>query len=136
MLVLVVSPLKGLPVFVSMLGRARPGEQQTVVIQRLLVTLLIVLIFLFTNRGVLTFLDLQTRAISVSNNVVLFLVTVGVVFPDTSKGDDKLPTNRRPFVIPLTVPLITKPAVLTALVLLSRRCPGRVKRLIVTLLLT
>jgi multiple antibiotic resistance protein len=124
MLLLIMDPLGNLPIFVSILKNLEPDRRRSVLIRELLIALLILYIFLFSGQLILSLLSVRPETVSIAGGVVLFLIAIKMIFPQSSNPLG-VPLTEEPFVVPLAIPLIAGPSILAALILLANQSPGR-----------
>ena len=118
-LFLVMDPLGNIPLFLSVLKNVQPERRRRVLIRETLIAYVVLLVFLFLGRRVLSLLSLQQETISVAGGIVLFLIALRMIFPkegglfgETLEGE--------PFIVPLAIPLVAGPSTLAVLLLLQR----------------
>lgn len=134
LLLTTMDPLGNVANFVAGL-RHVPQEQRVRVIAReLVIALLILLLFLFCGRWVLGLLHLKEEALFISGGVVLFLISIKMVFPPARKDVDEAPIE--PFIVPLATPLIAGPSVLATLLVLVSSQPDQLLNWLVALLVS
>ena len=123
-LVLIMDPLGNIPVFMSVLNQLDPYRRHQVLIRELLISLAVLLVFLFLGQYLLQVLNLQQEAISIAGGIVLFLIALRMVFPQEGGIMGDFPEGE-PFIVPLAVPLLAGPSTMATLLLLVRSKPGR-----------
>jgi small neutral amino acid transporter SnatA (MarC family) len=123
-LVLIMDPLGNIPVFMSVLNQLDPHRRHQVLIRELLISLAVLLVFLFLGQYLLHFLNLQQESISIAGGIVLFLIALRMIFPQEGGIMGDLPEGG-PFIVPLAVPLLAGPSTMATLLLLVRSEPGR-----------
>ena len=105
-----------LPVFLSLTdGMDTSGKRRTVYISISTATLL-VLVFMFSGKGVLLLMGITVADFRVAGGVLLLVLSVILLFP--KEGEQKK-GNQDVGAFPLGTPLITGPAVLTTVLVLS-----------------
>ncbi|MFC4991585.1 MarC family protein [Rubritalea tangerina] len=119
MLVIVVDPFGNIPMFYAVLSGTPEDRHRKIMLRELLFALLIMMFFLFLGNHMLEFLDLKTSTLRVSGGVVLFLIAMGMLFP--AKSVLKEVETEEPFIVPLAVPLMAGPSVLTLIMLLAAK---------------
>jgi len=121
-LLVVLDPFGNLPLFSSVISTFEPKDQKRILIRESLIALVIILLFLFLGQYLLNFLGLETSTLSISGGVILFLIALGMLFPSKSvlsgPNDD---IDEEPFIVPLAIPLVAGPSVLTYVMLLSKQ---------------
>ena len=78
---LIMDPLGNIPVFMSVLNQLDPQRRHRVLIRELLISLAVLLVFLFLGQYLLHFLNLQQESISIAGGIVLFLIALRMIFP-------------------------------------------------------
>lgn len=119
MLFIVIDPFGNIPVFYSVLGGTPVEKHRRILIRELLIALFVMLAFLFMGNYLLEFLNLKTATLRVSGGVVLFLIALGMLFPSRSVIGEA--DADEPFIVPLAVPLMAGPSVLTLIMLLAAK---------------
>jgi multiple antibiotic resistance protein len=123
-LLLIMDPLGNIPVFMSVLHQLDPQRRHRVLIRELLISLAVLLVFLFLGQHLLHVLNLQQEAISIAGGIVLFLIALRMIFPPEGGIMGDLPEGE-PLIVPLAVPLLAGPSTMATLLLLVRSEPGR-----------
>ncbi|MGH8072163.1 MAG: YhgN family NAAT transporter [Candidatus Entotheonellia bacterium] len=123
-LLLIMDPLGNIPVFMSVLKHLDPQRRHRVLIRELLISLAVLLVFLFVGQYLLHVLNLQQESISIAGGIVLFLIALRMIFPQEGGIMGDLPEGE-PFIVPLAVPLLAGPSTMATLLLLVRSEPGR-----------
>ena len=118
MLFLIMDPLGNLPIFTSVLRHVEPGRRRKVLIRELLISLVILLLFLYAGGAMLAFLQLKQEAVSIAGGIVLFIIAIKMLFPESGGLVGSAP-EQEPFIVPLAVPLIAGPSILATLILLA-----------------
>jgi len=119
MLVIVIDPFGNIPLFYAVLGDVPVERHRRILARELLFALIIMLGFLFLGNHMLEFLELKTSTLRVSGGVVLFLIALGMLFPGKSVIKEEL--DEEPFIVPLAVPFMAGPSVLTLIMLLAAK---------------
>jgi multiple antibiotic resistance protein len=123
-LFLIMDPLGNVPVFNAVLSKL-DGSRRTVVIAReLCIALIILLGFLFAGNAILSFLGLSQSSLNISGGVLLFIISLRMIFPKSSSSEE-VEGEDDPFLVPLAVPLIAGPSTIAILLLLSSSEPER-----------
>ena len=123
-LFLVMDPLGNVPVFLSVLGQVAPTRRRRVLARELVVSLVVLLGFLFCGRQLLSVLGLEAPTVGIAGGIVLFLIALRMVFPQEG-GALGESLDGEPFVVPLAIPLIAGPSTLATLLLLVQSQPGQ-----------
>lgn len=122
MLFLVMDPVGNAPIFNAILSRLEKGQRNRVLLRELAIALLVMLGFLFAGNSVLGFLGLSQPSLNIAGGVLLFIISLRMIFPG-SKIIDESEQGEAPFIVPLAVPLIAGPSTIAVLLLLSSSQP-------------
>lgn len=124
MLFLIMDPLGNLPVVLSILKHLDPKRRRKVLIRELFFALVILMLFLFAGKNILSFLHVQPETLSISGGVILFIIAIKMIFPSAGSITG-LAAGEEPFIVPMAIPMIAGPSVIAALLLLSSQYPDR-----------
>lgn len=124
MLFLIMDPLGNLPVVLSILKHLEPKRRRIVLVRELLFALLILMLFLFAGKTILSFLHVQPETLSISGGLILFIIAIRMIFPQPG-GVVGLAAGEEPFFVPLAMPMIAGPSVIASLLLLSSQAPDQ-----------
>lgn len=125
MLFLIMDPMGNLPVFSSILRHIDKKRRRIVLIRELLIALGIMLLFLFAGESILNFLSLQREAISISGAIILFLISLKMIFPTDSVMGGNTAAGEEPFIVPLAIPMLAGPSLLATLILFAHQDTSR-----------
>lgn len=123
-LFLIMDPLGNLPVFMSVLKMIDPKRRRIVLARELIISLIIMLLFLYSGEAILDFLHVKQETVSIAGGIILFLIAVRMIFPQPG-GVTGLSVGEEPFIVPLAIPLVAGPSVLATLILVSNQDPNR-----------
>jgi multiple antibiotic resistance protein len=123
-LLLILDPFGNVPLFQSILGRVPAERRRGVLVREVIIAYGLLLGFLLVGSRLLGFLGLQQSSLSIAGGIMLFIIAIGMVFPNrgvhvNAEGDDE------PFIVPLATPLIAGPSGMAFLLLLANQHPGR-----------
>ena len=125
-LLLIMDPLGNIPVFLSVLKKVEnESRKRKILIRELAIALIVLLVFLFVGQYFLQWLNLRQEAVHIAGGIVLFLITLRMIFPTEKGVMGDLPEGE-PFIVPLAVPLLAGPSTLAMLILLARSQPNRI----------
>ena len=103
-----------IPLFLALLARFNQRRQLKIIARELIVALTILLLFIFFGDWILKILDISHATISVAGGVLLFLISLTMIFPRKSEQQELL--VQEPMIVPLAIPVITGPgAIATAM---------------------
>lgn len=123
-LFLVMDPIGNVPVFNAILSNLDEKRRTRVVARELLIALFILLSFLLAGNAILAFLGLSQSSLNIAGGVLLFIISLRMIFPAAHNNDDEN-VEDDPFIVPLAVPLTAGPSTIAVLLLLSSNQPDR-----------
>ncbi|HSQ41750.1 MAG TPA: MarC family protein [Fibrobacteraceae bacterium] len=118
LLFLVVDPFGNIPLVILLLQNLDDRTFQRVLVRETLIALGIALFFFFAGGVLLSYLNITQEALSVAGGVILFLISVKMIFRSSSEIFMHEPEDGGPLVVPIAVPSISGPATLTTLMIL------------------
>jgi multiple antibiotic resistance protein len=124
LLFLIMDPLGNIPLFLSLLKNVAPERRRLVLIRELIIALIVLFIFLFSGKYLLSALQLKAESVSIAGGIVLFLIGIRMIFPsrDGVFGGD---VDAEPFIVPMAIPAVAGPSTMAAVMLLANGNPGR-----------
>lgn len=125
-LFIVLDPFGNLAVFHTVLSTCPEDKRGRILIRELLIALFTLMLFLFCGQPLLQFLQLDQSTLRISGGIILFLVSLGMVFPAKSVLGGGGQEDEEPFIVPLAIPLVAGPSALILLLLLSRQHSDRI----------
>ncbi|MBN1994678.1 MAG: NAAT family transporter [Anaerolineae bacterium] len=120
----VMDPIGNIPVFHSILKEFPAKTRMKIIIRELLISLIILLIFLFTGTKILNFLGLTQPTLNIAGGILLFLIAIRMVFAMKALGVGQ--DHSDPFIVPLAIPLVAGPSTITILMLQATSAPERI----------
>jgi multiple antibiotic resistance protein len=132
-LLLVMDPFGNIPVFLSILKNVEPHRKKKVILREMVIAFLVLVVFLFFGRYILSGLNISEPALNISGGVILFLIAVRMIF--SSQGGVMEENGEEPMIVPLAVPLIAGPSTMALVILFSTQYPERMGEWFLALLL-
>jgi multiple antibiotic resistance protein len=111
---LLMDSLGNVPLFLSLLRGVPPARVRPVIIRELLIALGFILLFSALGDALFNILGIREDAVQISGGIILFLIAIRMIFPAEPTGQSPPPPKAEPFIVPLAVPLLAGPSVLTA----------------------
>lgn len=124
LLFLIMDPFANVPIFLGLLKNVPATRRRTIIIRELLIALLILLIFMFSGKYILQLLQISESSLGVAGGVVLFLISLKMIFSGSEDIFANTPEGE-PLVVPLAVPLIAGPSAIAAVILIMANDPSR-----------
>lgn len=105
-----------LPLYISMTHRMPPRERRRIVNTSIEVALLVALVFVFLGQGMFMYLGISVSDFKIAGGLVLLLISLADLVGGPEAVHQKASSGNTG-VVPLAVPLITGPGLLTTLIL-------------------
>jgi MarC family membrane protein len=118
LLLLVTDPFGNVPLFVNSLSKVAPARRWRVVVRECLIAFVVLLLFMFFGRHLLAAMQLSEVALRIGGSVILFLIAMRMVFPQTG-GNADADLEGEPFIVPLAIPALAGPSALATVLLFS-----------------
>ncbi len=138
LLLLVMDPLGNIVVFTTALRNVPDKRRPRVIARESLIALAILIFFLLAGPLLMSLLDLTQPALELSGGVLLFVISIGMVFPKLLRHGvtDEATTgsDSEPFIVPLATPFIAGPSAMAVLLIHVQQEPGRMVEWFVALL--
>jgi MarC family membrane protein len=120
-LFLLMDPIGNIPLFISILKDLEGKRQIQIIFRELVIALGVMILFNFLGDALLHSLNVSQYTVLISGGIILFILSLKMIFPSRKDVDVDLPQEREPFIVPLAVPLVAGPAVLAAIILFARQ---------------
>src|SRR5690606_34723254 len=124
LLFFVMDPLGNVPLFLAALRHVDPARYRIVILRELVFALVIMVVFLFLGRHLLSLLNVSEAALTAGGGFILLLIAIRMIFP-TSEHTLREAVQEEPFIVPLAIPYSAGPSVLATELLLMSREPDR-----------
>ncbi len=126
MLYLILDPFGNTPVVITLLQDVPPRRRKWVILREHLIALAVLLFFMFLGRPFLDLLDIRGPELEIAGGVVIFLISLRMIFPyhGALMGDDEL--EGEPLVVPLAVPLLAGPSAIAVVMLFTSAQPTKI----------
>lgn len=123
-LTLVMDPLGNIPLFILVLKNVKEDRRKRIIIRELFIALGLMLFFLLFGKWIVRFFSLDVISLSISGGIVLFLIALSMIFP--SKENSIVDVKEEPFIVPLAIPLVSGPSVLSMILIYNMKDPGNI----------
>ena len=110
-----------IPLYISILKHITPTYQRKIILREMLIALFIILLFAFMGESFLRFLHISNYSIYIAGAIILFLMSIKMIFTTSSLDQSTGKIIPEPFIVPLAIPLIAGPAVLTSVMLYAQQ---------------
>lgn len=113
---LVANPIGNIPAILAIIKDFDFKRQKLILFREAVFSFLIAIIFLFIGEEFLQLIQIKQYTVSVSGGILLFLVSLNMIFPPKpSKEREGL--HHEPFLVPIATPLITGGGVLSTIMI-------------------
>lgn len=119
-LFLIMDPVGNGVICLSMLKEYPPKRQRAIILRELLFALIIIVGFMYLGEGLLGMLDIHQSTLRMAGGVILFIISMKMVFPQTEEGASD-PHLSDPFIVPIAVPFLAGPSCLAAVMVYAHR---------------
>jgi MarC family membrane protein len=126
LLLLVLDPLGGLPIFISIFKDVPPQRRRWVALRESAIAMAVLMIFMVMGNQILHLMRLSERSLEVAGGVILLMVAIRMIFLNPSEATSQTHAPREPFIFPLAIPLMAGPSALATVLLLASRQPDRI----------
>lgn len=123
-LFLLMDSIGNIPIFISILKEVPPKRQRIIIIRELLIALAIMICFNFVGEFLLNMLRISHSSVLIAGGIILFLISLKMIFPAGKDPEVSGPREKEPFIVPLAIPLVAGPAVLATIMLYSKQEPN------------
>jgi len=108
-----VDAIGNIPLFISLVEGVTKKQRQRVIVDSVTTATVVAIIFMFVGKWVLRLIGITIADFQVAGGALLFVISVRLLLPGTSKALLSNGHDKEVGVFPLGTPLITGPAVLT-----------------------
>src|SRR5258708_20050034 len=123
-LLLVTDPIGNIPLFVSLLRDVEPHRRVRVIVRECAIALVVLLICVPFGSSLLELFGLSESSLNLAGGVILFLIALRMIFhgPEGIFGET---AYGEPFIVPLPLPSIPRPAAIATVFLPLSHEPHR-----------
>jgi multiple antibiotic resistance protein len=118
-LLLVMDPLGNVPLYLTSLRHVAPERRQRVIVREVLISLAIMVVWLFVGGWLLEAMSITQEAMRVGGGLVLLLIAIRMIFPSPN-ASMKEEVVGEPFIVPMAVPYFAGPSVLATEAIMMR----------------
>jgi multiple antibiotic resistance protein len=116
---LLMDALGNIPLFLALLRSVPAKTTRKVVIRELLIALACILLFAAIGDVLFDILGVRQDAVQISGGIILFLIALRMIFPSEEVPHED--TRQEPFIVPLAIPLVAGPSVLSAVIVYAQQ---------------
>lgn len=123
MLFLIANPIGSIPVFVSLTKDFTFRHQRWILLRESLLSLVLAYVFLFLGEPFLNTVLIEQYSIYLSGGILVFLISLNMIFPVHSEEKGSKALSSEPFVVPIATPLISGGGVFSTMMILAKQAP-------------
>ncbi|MBR2082515.1 MAG: NAAT family transporter [Elusimicrobiaceae bacterium] len=118
-LALVMDGFGNIPLFITALKKVAPERRKIVLVRELSIAMLIMVLFLFCGKWFLHAFGIHSYSLSIAGGIILFLISIDLVFGKGGDEGSKNDITGEPFIVPLAIPLVAGPAALSLVLIIA-----------------
>ncbi|HZR69204.1 MAG TPA: MarC family protein [Burkholderiales bacterium] len=124
-LLLVIDPVGNIPIFVVALRGIPAKRRARIVVRECLIALGVLIVMALVGKPLLELLGLSDRSLNIAGGVILFLISLRMIFRSAEGifGDTRVAGE--PFIVPLAIPAMSGPTAIATVMLFVSRHPER-----------
>ncbi len=122
-LLLIMDPLGNIPIFLSVLSSVEEHKRSWIIIRESIIAFLILCLFLFAGESILAGFHISEPALTIAGGIILFLLSIKMVFPSQVNEHLTESTLGEPFIVPLAMPLLAGPSAIAIVLLFATQEP-------------
>jgi multiple antibiotic resistance protein len=112
-----MDPFGNAAVFNVILKDRKPRQRTKIILRECVFALIVLVLFLLAGNAILSFLGLSQPSLSLSGGILLFIISIRLVFPGSSSGPEEAVQDT--LIVPMAVPLIAGPSAIAMVLLIS-----------------
>jgi multiple antibiotic resistance protein len=116
-LILVTDPFGNLPVVLAVLKQLPGRAYRMAIIRETFLAFVVLVIFALAGQHILDYLNIEQASLSVAGGVILFLISLKMIFSSASHMFEDDYSNN-PVLVPIAIPFITGPSAITTTMIL------------------
>jgi len=111
-----MDPIGNIPIFLAVLKGIPLKRTPWITFRELLIALLFIIGFFFIGEWVMNWIGVKEYTLRISGGIILFLIAIKMIFsePEAKKTEE---AQSEPFIVPLAIPLVAGPAILSAVMI-------------------
>jgi len=108
-----VDAIGNIPLFIGLVEGVNRKQRQKIIVDSVTTATVVAVLFMFIGKAILRFIGITISDFQIAGGILLFVISVRLLLPGTSKALLANGHDKDVGVFPLGTPLITGPAVLT-----------------------
>lgn len=116
---LVANPIGNTPAIIALVKDFELQKQRIILFREAIFALVLALFFQYFGEHFLSLLNIKDFAVMMTGGVLLFLVSLTMIFSVSANETDSKP-KQEPFIVPIATPIISGPGLLAVIMLKSK----------------
>ena len=121
-LLLILDPVGNLVLINTLLSDIPSRKRRRIILREALIAYGLLVLFLLVGNPLLSFFGVDSPTLRISGGIILFIIALGMVFPNRSALPSTLEVE--PFIVPIAMPLIAGPSAIAALLVMAKSEPN------------
>ena len=117
---IMTNPIGNSPAIIALIKDYSISEQQKILFRESIFSMLVAIFFLLVGETFLSSLNIQNFALTTSGGILLFLVSLKMIFSSQSENQTAQP-KQAPYLVPIATPLLSGAGLLTTIMLYSKQ---------------
>ncbi|HEX5420565.1 MAG TPA: MarC family protein [Gammaproteobacteria bacterium] len=134
LLFLVIDPFGDLPFVLAVTAEASAVSYRHIILREMVLAFLVLAVFAVAGQQILGYIQVQQASLSVAGGVILFLISLKMIFQSAVEIFDAR-YRQDPFLVPIAVPSLAGPSAITTVMILRTQPAGGLASLLLALLI-
>lgn len=123
---IVTNPIGNSPTIIALIKNHTLRQQQKILFRESMFAMAIAIFFLFLGETFLTHLKIQDYALTLSGGILLFIVSLKMIFSSNGEASSDTP-KQDPFIVPIATPLLSGAGLMTMIMLYAKEEANNLK---------
>ena len=117
---LVTNPIGNSPTILALVKEFSFKDQKRIILREALFSLIVALCFQYLGEIFISSLKMDTYAVTMTGGILLFLVSLQMIFAISKQNETTTALKQEPFIVPIATPLLSGPGLLTIIMMKSQ----------------
>lgn len=117
---LVTNPIGNSPTVLALVKNYDFEKQKRILLREGIISFIIAIFFQYLGEKFLGLLHVSDFAMTLCGGILLLVIALGMIFPKNEAASQQIP-KQEPFIVPIAIPLLSGPGVLTMIMLFARQ---------------
>lgn len=117
---MILDPIGMVPIFATTVGFLPLARQRYVIAREMIIALIVMILTLYFGKQFFNILQVDSSALSIAGGIILFVIGMQMTFAQPQdEASAALQKKIEPIVVPLAIPIMAGPGILTTIILYS-----------------